>query len=153
MQDTNSKSFEISLLCECERIWITYDENQDGELDFDEIYNYISTGIPYIGMTKDEIRDLFDEIDEDGNGILDRQELIVLVKRLITKDVKTKRKEMKAKSQVREDEMRKSQQRLDEATKEIRKSYGRLDEEVKLADFRIGKKESDFELKQKIDKF
>ena len=49
-------------------------------------------------MTKDEIRDLFDESDEDGNGILDRQELIVLVKRLITKDVKTKRKEMKAKS-------------------------------------------------------
>ena len=38
---TNTKAFEISLLCECERIWITYDENGDGELDFDEIYNYI----------------------------------------------------------------------------------------------------------------
>lgn len=72
IQNTNSASFEISLLCECERIWITYDENQDGELDFDEIYNYISTGIPYIGLNKEQIRDLFDEIDEDGNGILDR---------------------------------------------------------------------------------
>ena len=42
---------------------------------------------------------------------------------------------------------------MDEATKEIRKSYGRLDEEIKLADLKMGKKESNFELKQKIDKF
>jgi hypothetical protein len=71
-KDFNSTAFEISLLCECERIWITYDENEDGELDFDEVYNYIETSVPYLGLTKDEVWDLFDEMDDDGNGILDR---------------------------------------------------------------------------------
>lgn len=55
VKDTNTTAFEISLLCECERIWITYDENDDGELDFDEIYNYISKGIPFVSLTRDEI--------------------------------------------------------------------------------------------------
>ena len=93
-KDTNSKSFEISLLCECERIWITYDINEDGELDFDEIYDYIMTSVPYLGLTKEEIKALFDDMDQDGNGILDREELIVLVKRLITKDIGIRRVEM-----------------------------------------------------------
>ena len=51
-KNIDSKSFEISLLCECERIWITYDENQDGELDFDEIYHYILTSVPYLSMSR-----------------------------------------------------------------------------------------------------
>ena len=136
-QNTDSLSFEISLLCECERIWILFDENQDGELDFDEIYNYISTGIPYLGLNKEEIRDLFDEIDEDGNGILDRKELLVLVKRLITKDVKTRQDKMFVKTQIQQLKRQNSQKRLDEATKEIRRSFGREDEEIKLSDLRL----------------
>jgi hypothetical protein len=45
--------------------------------------------------------------------------------------VKTKRVEQKKVDRVRNEARRRSQQRLDEATKEIRKSYGRLDEEIK----------------------
>ena len=51
---------------------------------------------------------MFDDMDEDGNGILDRQELMVMVKKLITKDVSIRRGEMKIISAARTKERKKS---------------------------------------------
>ena len=43
-------------------------------------------------------------MDQDGNGILDREELIVLVKRLITKDIGIRRVEMQKISEAKRKE-------------------------------------------------
>ena len=75
---------EIKVIAEVEKIWILYDLDENGELDYEEISHYLKeVAYPHLKMTQDHIRSIFDSIDSDGNGTIDKDEMVKFVDTLL----------------------------------------------------------------------
>lgn len=71
-----SISREIKLLAEVEKIWIIFDVDKDGLLDIREIADYIdSMTVPKLEMTNEQMTEVFNVIDTDGDGYIDKNEM------------------------------------------------------------------------------
>ena len=68
------------MLAEVEKIWILYDADNNGKLDFEEVESYLKEmAFPHLKLTDREVREIFDEIDDDGNGSIDKKEMFQFV--------------------------------------------------------------------------
>ena len=63
-------------MAEVEKIWIVYDLDENGVLDYEEISLYLKkTAYPNLNLTDDHLKAMFDHIDLDGNGTIDKHEM------------------------------------------------------------------------------
>ena len=76
-------SRDVKLLAQVERIWVMYDVNNDGDLQFDEIKEYLDLIMRNTAHSEDDLRKIFDEIDEDGNGEVDKEEMFRFLSKVI----------------------------------------------------------------------
>ena len=67
-----------------EQIWDVYDADGNGVMDFEETKVFLDDYMGKFGsgekLSNRELKILFKEIDEDGSGELDKEEIIVLLK-------------------------------------------------------------------------
>ena len=67
----------IKIICEVEKLWINYDQDLNGTLEFDEIYKYLEEEVSqFISVTRAEVREMFDSIDTDMNKRITKEEMI-----------------------------------------------------------------------------
>ena len=63
-------------MSEVERIWIEYDMDNNGTLDFDEIASYLKKrAYPHLTLGQDVLRKIFDLIDENGDNTISKEEM------------------------------------------------------------------------------
>ena len=75
---------EIRVLAEVEKIWILYDLDQNGTLDFDEICNYLKEmAYPDLSLSDKDLKRLFDKIDVNGDMSVSKDEMGLFVDSLI----------------------------------------------------------------------
>ena len=71
---------EIKAVAEVEKIWILYDLDNNGELDFAETKAYLKEmAYPYLSIPDDKLDDLFRSIDYDGSQTIDKVEMQLFV--------------------------------------------------------------------------
>ena len=71
---------EIKAVAEVEKIWILYDLDNNGELDFIETKAYLKEmAYPYLSITDDRLDEIFRSIDFDGSGTIDKTEMKLFV--------------------------------------------------------------------------
>ena len=75
-------SMEIKILAEVEKIWINYDLNENGSLEFDEVQLYLKNRCPHIPEAN--MKSVFDSIDTNLNNSIDRDEMYVFIKQLMS---------------------------------------------------------------------
>ena len=79
-QKESEVSMEIKALAEVEKIWILYDLDNNGELDFKETKAYLKEmAYPYLSITDDRLDAIFRSIDFDGSGTIDKTEMKLFV--------------------------------------------------------------------------
>ena len=67
---------EIRIIAEVEKIWIQYDLDENGFLDFDELSEYLMiVAIPHLKLTSDQLKALFDKIDDNGDNCISKEEM------------------------------------------------------------------------------
>tara|TARA_B110000305_G_C18831875_1_gene356117 strand:+ start:133 stop:375 length:243 start_codon:yes stop_codon:yes gene_type:complete len=72
------------VLSEVEKIWILYDLDGDGHLAYEEVATYLrDRAYPYITLSDDEVSTVFNSIDHDESGTIDREEMNIFVEKLI----------------------------------------------------------------------
>ena len=65
-------SRQIKIACEVEKIWILYDVDGNGSIDFDEVAEYLNIMAAQNKLTKEQVKIIFDQIDKDGSGSIDK---------------------------------------------------------------------------------
>lgn len=118
-------SREIKLLAEVEKIWILYDLDKNGKLDIKEIKDYINTmAVPSLVLSDSELTSVFNKIDTDGDGYIDKKEMESFLKVMMflqqnlhfrPSDVYLKReqeKRLKLEREKQEEAKRKYQQKI-----------------------------------------
>ena len=66
-------SREIKVLAEVEKIWIIFDIDDSGELEIDEVKEYLKKmAFPHLNIHEEDVQSLFDEIDTDKSGTIDK---------------------------------------------------------------------------------
>ena len=74
-------------MAEVEKIWILYDLDDNGELDYEEMADYLKDmTYPYLNLTDDEISKMASKIDIDQSGLIDKKEMTNFVLELIQAD-------------------------------------------------------------------
>ena len=72
-----------------DKIWDVYDLDGNGVMDFQETKVFLNDYMDKFGsgekVSNREFKILFDEIDEDGSGELDKDEIIYLLKAVCNK--------------------------------------------------------------------
>ena len=68
----SKKSIEIKIICEVEKIWIIYDIDNNGELDFKEVADYLNEKTFPKGLTTEQLNHIFKIIDTDGSGSINK---------------------------------------------------------------------------------
>ena len=77
-------SRDIRILAEVEKIWIMYDLDYNGTLEFDEIQKYLrEMAFPHLTLTDDQVQKLFDSIDENGDREVTKEEMQLFVQKLL----------------------------------------------------------------------
>ena len=77
-------SQEIRVISEVEKIWILYDLDDNGTIDFDEMKLYIQeTAFKSLKLSDSQLNEIYGTIDKDGNGTIDRDEMAQFLKLLI----------------------------------------------------------------------
>ena len=77
-------SRDIRITAEVEKIWIIYDTDDNGILDFAEVKDYIKkTAFASKNLDDDQVQELYETIDRDGNGKIDRQEMAQFLNLLV----------------------------------------------------------------------
>ena len=63
-------------MCEIERIWIIYDKDNNGKIDFDELVIYLKErAYPHLDLSMDQLESIMTSMDKDGNGTIDKKEM------------------------------------------------------------------------------
>ena len=82
----STTAMEIRLLSEVEKVWIIYDVDESGELEYDEIKSYLKEmAFPHLEIADSELRAVFDTIDVDNSGSIDKSELLDFIRKLVQK--------------------------------------------------------------------
>ena len=69
-------SKQIRILSEVEKIWIIYDVDQNGTLDYDEIKMYLKEmAYPHLKLNENQLISIFKSIDKDNSGFIDKHEM------------------------------------------------------------------------------
>ena len=69
-------SREIKIICEVEKIWIIYDVDCSGELDVDEIMEYLEEmAFPKLNLSLKQAKKIFRHIDTDKSGTINKEEM------------------------------------------------------------------------------
>ena len=93
MRQESDVSKEIKAIAEVEKIWILYDLDYNGELDFDETKAYLKEmAFPTLQLSDDTLDAIFRQIDYDKSGTIDKIEMKYFVLKLMDqhKDLKFK---------------------------------------------------------------
>ena len=57
-------------------MWILYDLDENGVLDFEEISEYLQkTAYPHLNLKPAQLKAIFEHIDIDGNGTISKVEM------------------------------------------------------------------------------
>ena len=82
---TESKTTQsIKLAAEVEKIWILYDIDQNGNLDYEELVQYFNeVAVPCLSLTQTQMHEMFNELDEDNNQNISKMEMEVFLAKLI----------------------------------------------------------------------
>ena len=72
---------EIKILSEVEKIWINYDLDNNGTLEYNEVETYLVQRCPHIPDT--EMQETFAKMDINNDGHIDKQEMYIFIKSLI----------------------------------------------------------------------
>ena len=84
VDDTNV-SKDIKILSEVEKVWIIYDRDENGSLDWYEVDEYLKKlAFPDLKMTSEEVRFVFNCLDGDESGTIDKNEMYNFLK-ILTK--------------------------------------------------------------------
>ena len=79
-----SKILDQVLRQTVDQIWDVYDADGNGLMDFEETKVFLNDYMEKFGtgekLSKCELKILFKEIDDDGSGELDKEEIIELLK-------------------------------------------------------------------------
>ena len=60
-------------MAEVEKIWIQHDIDENGFLDFDELSVYLKkTAYPFLNMSDIQLKSIFDHIDKNHDGAIDK---------------------------------------------------------------------------------
>lgn len=66
----------VRISAEVERIWLLYDIDDNGTLDYDEIKTYlVETAYPHLKMNEKSLIQVFKGIDKDGSNSIDKEEM------------------------------------------------------------------------------
>ena len=75
-------SIDIKISAEVEKIWINYDLDKNGTLEVNEVHKYLKDRCPH--MPEDAIQKTFSQMDLNNDGHIDKQEMFVYVKALMS---------------------------------------------------------------------
>lgn len=71
-----------------DKIWAQFDADHSGELDKDETRNFLKVVLencpPPHNYDESKFEQTFIEIDEDGNGMIEKHEMVAFIKKLMT---------------------------------------------------------------------
>ena len=68
------------MISEVEKIWILYDLDDNGTLEYEEICAYIKEmAYPHLELTKTQLWDIFWKIDVNKSGEVDKKEMEVFI--------------------------------------------------------------------------
>ena len=80
VDDTNV-SKDIKILSEVEKVWIIYDRDENGTLEWPEISLYLNElAFPDLQMEPEEVKLVFESLDTNGNGNIDKKEMYEFLK-------------------------------------------------------------------------
>ena len=80
---------EIKILAEVEKIWILYDIDNSERLDFNEVSLYLKEmAFSNVHLTDEQLRAIFDSMDENNDGEIEKQEMANFVRALMNMDDK-----------------------------------------------------------------
>lgn len=78
-------SKDIRIISEVEKIWIIYDLDENGTLDRNELVDYIKTmAYPNLDVTDEQIDEIFNVIDTDGDGAIEKHEMELFLHVMMT---------------------------------------------------------------------
>ena len=67
------------------KIWTLYDVDESGTLEFEELKYYIQEmAFQHLNLTDEQIRDVFNIIDKDSTGEIDKEEMHLFLNLLLT---------------------------------------------------------------------
>ena len=67
-------------MAETEKIWILYDQDDNGALDFEEVESYLKEmAYPHLTLTDENLQELFARIDIDGDKTISKDEMNVFI--------------------------------------------------------------------------
>ena len=74
---------DIKIISEVEKIWILFDKENNGELDYSEIKQYLQeVAYTHLSLTDKDIKNTFDFIDKDKRGTIDKHEMKEFIDKL-----------------------------------------------------------------------
>ena len=77
----------VKVISEVEKVWLIYDLDENGDLDFEEISEYLKErAFPHLSLNDEELKALWDKIDADGSGSIDKQEMAAFIHSLFLED-------------------------------------------------------------------
>ena len=77
-------SRQIKVLSEVEKIWIIFDIDNSGTLEFNEIIDYLQQmAFPQLDLSLSDIKHIFEKIDKDDSGAVDKDEMTVFLTKLM----------------------------------------------------------------------
>ena len=55
-------------------MWLLYDDDENGSLDYDEVREYIrEQAYPHLKLSENQYKKIFKEIDIDGSNTVDKE--------------------------------------------------------------------------------
>ena len=83
-QNESMVSKEIKVIAEVEKMWILYDIDNSGSIELQECTHYLNEmAYPALELTNDQVKFIFNVIDFNGDGSIDKQEMICFLKVLM----------------------------------------------------------------------
>ena len=83
----SKKSQYIKLASEVEKIWILYDIDQNGNLDYEELIQYFNdVAVPCLSFSPAQMYDIFKDLDQDEDQSISKDEMVLFLAKIIHLD-------------------------------------------------------------------
>lgn len=115
-------SRDIRITAEVEKIWIIYDIDTNGTLDYEEVKQYIQeTAFKSMDLSDDEVQQIYDTIDRDGNGSVDKEEMAKFLNLILILQENSHAKEELKRQEREARKLRKIQEEFEKRTTKLLK--------------------------------